>query len=74
MHHRYVVKTPDGYLYRFANDASLTDDPEQAQRFASTEEARTTAEGLGYYDDKFEIVPLDLLRERKALPPEGNQS
>jgi hypothetical protein len=70
MHHHYVVRTADGYLYRFADDASLTDDPEQAQRFASIEEARTTAEGLGYYDDKFEIVPLDLLRERKGQPPQ----
>ena len=65
MHHRYVVKTPDGYLYPFAGDASLTDDPEQAQQFASTEEARTTAENLGYYDDKFQIIPLDLLRREQ---------
>lgn len=62
--HTYIVKTPDGYLYPFAGDASLTDDPEQAQQFKSTEEARVTAEGLGYYDDNFEIIPLDLLRQR----------
>lgn len=65
--HVYAVKTEDGYLYPFADDASLTDDPEQAQRFSSTEEARATAEHLGYYDDNFEIIPLDLLRQR-ALP------
>ena len=63
MLHRYVVRTPDGYLYSFGGDASLTDDPEQAQRFGSTDEARITAEQLGYYDDKFEVIPLDLLRQ-----------
>lgn len=69
MQHRYVVKTPDGFLYRFANDASLTDDPEQAQQFSSIEEARTTAEGLGYYDDKFDILTLEQMRERRDAGP-----
>ncbi|MDB5798866.1 MAG: hypothetical protein JWP36_2768 [Paucimonas sp.] len=64
--HKYVVKTPDGYLYPFAGDASLTDDPEQAQQFASTDEARTTAEQFGYIDDHFEIIPVDLLRRHIA--------
>lgn len=58
--HAYIIKTPDGYLYPFADDLSLTDDASQAGRFRSVEEARTTAEERGYYDGGFEIVRVDL--------------
>jgi hypothetical protein len=60
MMHAYIVKTHDGYLYPFAGDVSLTDDMTQAGQYASTDEARETAESLGYYDDKFEIVRIEL--------------
>lgn len=58
--HAYIIKTPDGYLYPFADDLSLTDDASQAGRFPSVEEARATAEERGYYDGGFEIVRVDL--------------
>jgi len=58
--HAYIIKTPDGYLYPFADDLSLTDDVSQAGRFRSVEEARATAEERGYYDGGFEIVRVDL--------------
>lgn len=60
MDHAYIVKTPDGYLYPFAGDVSLTDDESQAGRFASTDEARKTAEERGYYDGRFEIMRIEL--------------
>jgi len=58
--HEYIIKTPDGYLYPFADDLSLTDDENQAGRFSSVDEARDTAESRGYYDGGFEIIPVDL--------------
>lgn len=62
--HDYIIKTPDGYLYPFAGDLSLTGDLSQAGRFRSVEEARATAEERGYYDGGFEIVRVDLENER----------
>lgn len=58
--HAYIVKTPDGYLYPFAGDLSLTDDVSQAGCFSSVDEARETAEGRGYYDDRFEILRIEV--------------
>jgi hypothetical protein len=58
--HAYIVKTPDGYLYPFAGDLSLTDDQSLAGCFASVEEARTTAEERGYYDDHFQILRIEV--------------
>lgn len=60
----YIIKTPDGYLYPFADDLSLNDDLSQAGRFRSVEEARATAEERGYYDGGFEVVRLDLENEK----------
>ncbi|MFC7518281.1 hypothetical protein ACFQUU_25020 [Herbaspirillum sp. GCM10030257] len=64
--HEYIIKTPDGYLYPFAGDLSLTDDETQAGRFSSVEEARETAESRGYYDGGFEIIPIDLHAAKPA--------
>ncbi|WP_019140456.1 hypothetical protein [Noviherbaspirillum massiliense] len=58
--HAYIVKTPDGFVYPFAGDASLTDNEKQAWHFLSTDEARDTAEKLGYYDDRFEILAVEV--------------
>jgi hypothetical protein len=62
--HAYIVKTPDGYLYPFAGDLSLTDDETQAGHFMSTDEARETAEVRGYYDGGFEILRVDVDERR----------
>lgn len=62
--HAYIVKTPDGYLYPFADDLSLTDDESQAGWFRTAEEARRTAEERGYYDDHFEIRRIEIDPER----------
>lgn len=62
--HAYIVKTPDGYVYPFAGDASLTDDTELAWHFLSTDEARDTVEQLGYYDGGFEILTVEVDEDR----------
>lgn len=62
--HAYIIKTPDGYLYPFAGDVSLTDDPAQAGYYHSTDEARLVAEGRGYYDGGYEILRVEV-DERK---------
>lgn len=67
--HTYIVKTPDGYLYPFADDVSLTDDMSQAGHYASAEEAREIAETRGYYDGRFEIIRVDL-HEYEQMPQE----
>ena len=60
--HVYIVKTPDGYLYPFADDVSLTDDPSQAGHYMSTDEAREMAESRGYYDGGFDIIRVEVDR------------
>lgn len=52
----YIVKTPDGYLYPFADDVSLTDDQSQAGLYQSAKEAREVAESRGYYDGGFDVI------------------
>lgn len=56
----YIVKTPDGYLYPFADDVSLTDDQSLAGHFLSTREAREIAESRGYYDGGFDIIRIEI--------------
>lgn len=58
--HAYIVKTPDGYLYPFADDVSLTDDQSLAWHFLSTHEAREVAESRGYYDGGFNILRVEV--------------
>ena len=58
--HVYIVKTSDGYLYPFADDVSLTDLEEQAGRYRSTDEARETAERLGYKEGTFQVIAVDV--------------
>lgn len=58
--HAYIVRTPEGYLYPFAGDVSLTDDPDQAGHFLSTDEAREIAEMRGYYDGKFDVLRVEV--------------
>lgn len=58
--HVYIVKTRDGYLYPFADDMSLTDDEQQAGWFSSADEARATAERMGYIDDRFQVLARDV--------------
>jgi hypothetical protein len=64
MMHAYIIKTADGYLYPFADDVSLTDDPSQAGHYLSTEEARETAESRGYYDGGFDIIRVEVDRSK----------
>lgn len=58
--HAYIIKTRDGYLYPFAGDVSLTDDPSQAGHYMSADEARQTAESRGYYDGGFDIIRVEV--------------
>jgi hypothetical protein len=60
----YIVKTPDGYLYPFAGDVSLTDDAAQAGHFLSAGEARELAESRGYYDGGFNILRTEVDEEK----------
>ena len=62
--HAYVVKTPDGYLYPFADDVSLTDDQTLAWHFLSTQEAREVAESRGYYDGGFNILRVEVEQDK----------
>jgi hypothetical protein len=65
--HVYIVKTRDGYLYPFAGDMSLTDEEEQAGWFGSADEARASAERMGYIDDRFQILSREV--DAAARPP-----
>lgn len=58
--HVYIVKTPDGYLYPFAGDVSLTDVEAQAGHFLSISEAREFAGTRGYYDGGFEVLAVEV--------------
>lgn len=58
--HAYIVRTPEGYLYPFAGDVSLTDDPSQAGHFLSTDEAREVAALGGYYDGNFDVLRVEV--------------
>ncbi|HYD95553.1 MAG TPA: hypothetical protein VEC01_09540 [Noviherbaspirillum sp.] len=60
----YIVKTPDGYLYPFAGDVSLTDDQALAGHFLSIEEAREIAESRGYYNGGFNIIRVDVEQDQ----------
>lgn len=62
--HAYIIKASDGYLYPFAGDLSLTDDLSQAGHFSRVDEARDIAERRGYYDDRFEIIAVDVDESR----------
>jgi hypothetical protein len=62
--HAYIVRTRDGYLYPFAGDASLTDDPDQAGHFLSTEEACRIASERGYYDGQFDVLRVEVGEQR----------
>jgi len=62
--HAYIVKTPDGYLYPFADDVSLTDDQSLAWHFKSTQEAREVAESRGYYDGGFNILRVEIEQDK----------
>lgn len=62
--HAYIVKTPDGYLYPFADDVSLTDDQTLAWHFLSTKEAREVAESRGYYDGGFNILRVEVEQDK----------
>ncbi len=62
--HAYIVRTPEGYLYPFAGDVSLTDDPSLAGHFMSTDEARETAELRGYYDGNFDVLRVEVDEQR----------
>lgn len=62
--HAYIVRTPDGYLYPFADDVSLTDDQTQAGHFLSTEEACEVAESRGYYDGRFNVLRVEVDESR----------
>jgi hypothetical protein len=58
--HAYIVKTQEGYLYPFAGDVSLTDDPDQAGHFLSTDEACEIAAARGYYDGHFNVLRVEI--------------
>jgi len=58
--HAYIVRTAEGYLYPFAGDVSLTDDPGLAGHFLSTDEAREIAALGGYYDDSFDVLRVEV--------------
>lgn len=62
--HAYIVKTPDGYLFPFADDVSLTDDQALAWHFLSTHEAREVAESRGYYDGGFNILRVEVEQDK----------
>lgn len=56
----YIVKTGDGYLYPYEGDVSFTEDEAHAGRFLNTEEARDTAQGLGYTEGNYQVIPIDV--------------
>lgn len=64
----YIVKTPDGYLYPFADDVSLTDDQAQAGHYRSAQEAREVAESRGYYDGGFDVIRVEIDQSKLNQP------
>jgi hypothetical protein len=58
--HAYIVKTPDGYLYPFGQDVSLTDDKASACHFFSTSEANEAAQKLGYVEGGYEVHRIEI--------------
>lgn len=56
----YIVKTSDGYLYPNEGDVSFTDNETHAGHFLNTEEAHDTAQGLGYPEGNYQVIPIDV--------------
>lgn len=56
----YIVKTGDGYLYPYEGGVSFTDDENHAGHFLNTDEAHDTAEGLGYVEGSYQVIPIDV--------------
>ena len=60
----FIAKTRDGFLYPLNGDVYWTDKQEEAGYFLTREEAVSTAQGLGYSYGSYELISVDVEKNK----------